>query len=163
MAALYSNELKAVVILANIIDNPQSILKEQCFTVQKFDYSCVYKRTEKGDIYGAMNPVVMTFTVRVGDELDALKFIKALAENELTSLSFFFDATFDTNLRLKDYKEGMVMVGHVVGVEENYSTEKDQSGEDQQMLLNVKLLISMVTYLGAENSSDLKGVFIKKQ
>ena len=38
MAILYSNELKAVVIAENFIENPLNVLKENCLTIQNFDY-----------------------------------------------------------------------------------------------------------------------------
>ena len=40
MATLYSNELKAVVVMDNFLDNPMNVLKENCMTVQHFNYNC---------------------------------------------------------------------------------------------------------------------------
>lgn len=69
MAKILSNELKAVVVLEDLTENPANILKDKCLTVQKFDYDCVRKRTQKGGVYGAINPVILSFTVRVNDQL----------------------------------------------------------------------------------------------
>lgn len=65
--------------------------------------------------------------------------------------------------RLKDYEDGVVAKGYVVGVEEVYQTDSNASGEFRQMLLNVKLLVSSVTYLGYEDNNNLKGVFINNK
>lgn len=158
-----SNELKAVVILEDLLEMPANILKENCLTVQNFNYDCVRKRTQKGDIYGAMDPVILSFTIRVNDQLQAMRFFKAIVSNLTTSLSFLFNATYDPRMRLKDYEDGLVVNGYVVGVEEVYQTEANENGEFQQMLLNVKLLVGRVTYLGNEESSNLKGVFVSKK
>lgn len=158
-----SNELKAVVILEDLLEMPANILKDNCLTVQNFNYDCVRKRTQKGGIYGAMDPVILSFTIRVNDQFHALRFFKAIASNLTTSLSFLFNATYDPRMRLKDYEDGLVVNGFVVGVEEVYQTEANENGEFQQMLLNVKLLVSTVTYLGNEENSNLKGVFVNKK
>ena len=163
MAKILSNELKAVVVLEDLTENPANILKDKCLTVQKFDYDCVRKRTQKGGVYGAINPVILSFTVRVNDQLQALRFFKAIISNYVTSLSFLFNATYDPMQRLKDYEDGVVAKGYVVGVEEVYQTDSTASGEFRQMLLNVKLLASSVTYLGYEDNNNLKGVFINNK
>ena len=53
MATLLSNELKAVVVPDNFLDNPINVLKENCLTVQHFDYECEHKRNDSGEVYGA--------------------------------------------------------------------------------------------------------------
>ena len=160
MANLLSNELKAVVILEDLIETPDNILKENCLTVQKLNYDCVRKRNQKGIVYGATNPVLMTFTVRVNRNPQATKFFKAVLSNLTVDFSFLFNATYDNNLRLKDYDEGMVVNGYVVGVEEVYKTDPNANGQTDQMLLNVTLLVCSVTYLGSNSDSNLKGIFI---
>lgn len=107
--------------------------------------------------------VILSFTVRVNDQLQALRFFKAIISNYVTSLSFLFNATYDPMQRLKDYEDGVVAKGYVVGVEEVYQTDSNASGEFRQMLLNVKLLASSVTYLGYEDNNNLKGVFINNK
>lgn len=163
MATLYSNELKAVVILEDIRETPMNILKENCLTVQEFNYECIRKRTEKGEIYGAMNPVILSFSVRVNNPLHALQFFKAIATNNTKSFTFLFNATYDTSQRLKNHDDGMVCEGFVIGTEEVYNNEINQKDLPQQMLLNVKLLVCSITYMGNEDHNDLQGVFIKKK
>ena len=51
MATLLSNELKAVVVPDNFLDNPINVLKENCLTVQHFDYECEHKRNDSEEEY----------------------------------------------------------------------------------------------------------------
>ena len=68
--------------------------------------------------------------------------------------------TYDANLRLKDYDDGMVVNGYVVSVEEQYSSLQDDKGVDKQMLLEVKLLVRSTLYMGREEQNNLLSVFI---
>lgn len=83
------------------------------------DAQCVRKRTQKGGVYGAMDPVVMTFSVRVNDQLHALRFFKAIASNQMTVMSFLFNAAYDERQRLKDFEDGMVVRGFVDDAEQS--------------------------------------------
>ena len=148
MAILYSNELKAVVIAENFIENPLNVLKENCLTIQNFDYRCVRKRNKSGEQYGSMEPVMLTF-------------YRNLAAVGYFQYSFLFNPTFNPMMRLNNYDDGMVVEGYVVGVEENYTTERNQAGESQQVMLNVKILVRSVVYLGHEDSNNIKSVFIQ--
>ena len=65
MAKLYSNELRAVVFPNNFQESAAGVLKENCLTVQHFDYQCEHKRNESGEVYGATEPVILKFTIRV--------------------------------------------------------------------------------------------------
>lgn len=161
MAILYSNELKAVVIAENFIENPLNVLKENCLTVQNFDYRCVRKRNKSGEQYGSMEPVMLTFSVRVNSMNQARVFYRNLAAVGYFQYSFLFNPTFNPMMRLNNYDDGMVVEGYVVGVEENYTTERNQAGESQQVMLNVKILVRSVVYLGHEDSNNIKSVFIQ--
>ena len=156
-----SNELKAVVVLENVIDNPKNVLKENSLTVQKFDYDCVRKRNESGEIYGGINPVKLSFTVRVENPRHAMMFFKGLATNETMSLSFLFNVTYNSFQRMSDYEDGMVVTGYLVSAEEVFKTEPSSADQNQQLLLDVKMLVKSVTYLGIEEKNSLNGIFVK--
>jgi hypothetical protein len=151
MATLYSNELKAVVVMENFLDNPMNILKENCMTVQHFNYECSHKRNESGDIYGASNPVILDFAVRVNSPQQAKVFYKELVSNQPVDFSFLFNVTYNENLRLSDYEDGMVVNGYIVHIEEEYNSSSNQAGSNTQIELHVKVLTRSVTYLGADN------------
>lgn len=161
MATLYSNELKAFVVAEDFLENPMSVLKENCLTVQHFDYQCEHKRNASGEVYGPTEPVILKFTVRVNSPKHAKVFYSNLLSNSYFNYSFLFNATFNANQRLGDYEDGMVVNGYVVSVEENYSTEKNQTGEDEQILLDVAILARSVTYLGREEQNNYTSVFVQ--
>lgn len=159
MATLYSNELKAVVVMENFLENPLNVMKENCMTVQHFNYECEHKRNEAGEIYGAINPVMLEFTVRVNSPRQARAFYKEIVSNEHSNFSFLFNVTYNENQRLSTYEDGMVVNGYIVHIEENYTTAAQQDGSNTQIELSVKLLSRSVTYLGADN--NYKSIFIQ--
>ena len=161
MATLYSNELKALLVPEDFLENPMSVLKEQCLTVQHFDYQCEHKRNASGEVYGSTEPVVLKFSIRVNSPRQARVFYNNLLSNSDLSYSFLFNATFNTYLRLENYEDGLVVNGHVVSVEENYNADKCVTGEEEQMMLDVTIMASSVTYLGREEKSNYKSVFIQ--
>lgn len=161
MATLYSNELKAFVVAEDFLENPMSVLKENCLTVQHFDYQCEHKRNASGEVYGPTEPVILKFTVRVNSPKHAKVFYSNLLSNSYFNYSFLFNATFNANQRLGDYEDGMVVNGYVVSVEENYSTGKNQTGEDEQILLDVTILARSVTYMAREEQNNYTSVFIQ--
>ena len=151
MATLYSNELKAVVVMDNFLDNPMNILKENCMTVQHFNYECAHKRNDSGEIYGAVNPVILDFVIRANSPRQARAFYKELVSNEHTNFSFLFNVTYNENQRLDSYEDGMVINGYIVHIEEEYTSRTNQSGSSTQIELHVKILTRSVTYLGSDN------------
>ncbi len=151
MSTLYSNELKAVVVMENFLDNPKNILKENCMTVQHFNYECVHKRNDAGEIYGAINPVTLEFVVRINSPRQAKAFYKELVSNEHCHFSFLFNVTYNDNQRLSNYEDGMVVNGYIVHIEEEYTSRTNQAGSSTQIELHVKILSRSVTYLGSDN------------
>ena len=154
---LYSNELKALVIPENILDQP-NVLQEKCLTVQKMNYECHHERNNKREAYGPTEPVEMMFTIRLNDAADAKPFYQMLSAGEHFNFSFLFNATFNQSKRLNNYEDGMICDGYVVCVDENYSSTKDNAPTDDQMLLNIKLLLLNTTYFGYDN--NYKSIFI---
>lgn len=152
MALTYSNELKAVVVTENFLENPMSVMKENCLTIQKFSYDCVHKRNSAGEVYGPTEPVILNFKVRVNSPYHAKAFYFALGQNHHYDFSLLFNVTFGANDRLADYEDGMVVNGYVVEVEEAYHSAKDEEGHDEQMMLNVKVLVRSAIYLGKEKN-----------
>jgi hypothetical protein len=152
MDMLYSNELKAVVITENFLDNPKNVLKENCLTVQHFEYLCEHKRNNANELYGATQSVILKFTVRVNAPHQAKAFYKRLLRNGYDNFSLLFNATFNVNQRLDNYEDGMIVNGYVIGIEEDYNSSKNSRGIDEQMTLNVQLLVRSITYLGRERN-----------
>lgn len=158
MAAFNLQELKAVLIHENVLENSAFILKENALTVQKFSYDCTYRRNHSGDVYGAVEPVILQFCIRVNSPHHAKQFYTESILNNHFQFSFLFNVTWNEYQRLSGYEDGLVADGYVVHVEEEYHS-KNQNGVDQQMLLNVKVLVRSVTYLGRD--VNLVSHFIK--
>ncbi len=148
MASLYSNELKAIVLQEDFLENPRNVMKENCQTIQHFDYHCELRRDETGEIYGVIDPVLLNFTLRLQSPAQARPYYNALASTERFRYSILFNATFDASQRLANYEDGMVAEGYVVSVEE-LSATKTAEGEDSQALLSVSLMLRSVTYLSS--------------
>ncbi len=159
MSKLYSNELKAVVVPENFLENPNNVIKENCQTVQNFSYECVHKRNKNGEVYGPTEPVFLKFKVRVNSPYHAKPYYNALRMNQCMDFSFLFNVTYNSFDRLSDYEDGMVVNGYVVRVEEEYHSSSNKEGHDEQMMLNVMLQVCSVTYLGREN--HFTNTFIK--
>lgn len=149
--SFYTTELKAVIIPENFLENPLNVLKENCLTVQHFEYLCEHKRNNSGALFGATQPVTLKFSVRVNSPHHAKEFYHRLIHNGHYSFSFLFNATFNSNQRLTEYDDGLVADGYVVGIEEKYKTEGNEQGVDEQMMLDVTLLVCSMTYLGREH------------
>ena len=161
MAKLYSNELKAMVVAEDLVENPINVLKENCLVVQHFDYQCEHKRNAAGEVYGPTEPVILKFSIRANSPQHAKVFYSNLLNNAPFNYSFLFNATFNANQRLANYEDGMVVNGYVVSVEENYSTDRNITGEEEQILLEVRILARSVTYLGREEQNNYKSVFVQ--
>lgn len=159
MATLYSNELKAVVVMENFLENPLNVLKENCMTVQHFNYDCEHKRNESGEVYGATNPVMLEFTVRANSPRQAKAFYKEIVSNEHSNFSFLFNVKYNENQRLSTYEDGMVVNGYIVHIEEKYTSSTQEDGSMTQIELTATLLCRSVTYLGADN--NFRSVFIQ--
>ena len=161
MGTLYSNELKAIIVADDFLENPMNILKDNCLTVQRFEYLCEHKRNAAGEVYGPTEPVILKLSVRVNSPRHTKVFFRHLLSNGYYSYSILFNASFNTNQRLSNYEDGLVVNGYVVSVEENYNADKSITGEEEQMMLDVIIMASSVTYLGREEKSNYKSVFIQ--
>jgi hypothetical protein len=161
MATLFSNELRAVVVPENIFDNPQNVLKENCLSVQHFDYQCEHKRNASNEIYGPTDTVILKFTVRLNSPKHARVFYQNLVSNDYYDYSFLFNSTYNAFQRLENFEDGMVVNGYVVNVEEDYCNDQKGTGEYEQVLLHITLLARSVVYLGSEAQKNFKSIFIQ--
>ena len=161
MAILYSNELKAVVIADEFQGTMQNVLKEKCLTVQHFDYHCEYNRNQNGEHFGSQQPAILNFTIRVNSMLQANTYYKNLVDNNNFEYTFLFNPHFGSNQRLINYEDGLVVNGYVVSIEEDFNSAKNSQNIDEQVILNIQILVRSVLYLGRDENSGLKSVFIQ--
>ncbi len=165
MARIQQNEIKALVVPENIL-TIKSILQEFFSTVEEFHYNCLRKRNNRGMVYGPSEPVELEFCIRLNDPEDAKPYYEQLVSNEHFTFSFVFDATFNDNKVLTEYRDGMICDGYVVGIEEQYNNSqtaivnatKKMVASDEQIQLKIRLLLVSNTYIGREK--NLQSIFI---
>ena len=151
----YSDHLKAVLFPENLLDVGENVEKRLCKTVQHFSYKCQRSRNDAGIPYGNTTPTELLFTIKLESPDDSKVFYQQLQQNELFNHSFLFNATFDQRDRLKAYDDAMIVRGFVVDVKEDYDASVTEDGTVQQILIQVTLLLSSLTYVGKEDNSKI--------
>lgn len=144
MADYISNQLKTVLYLEDIT---MGIPMRQVngFTVQHFDYNCFRTRDGVGSPYGPTNASLMRITVKTLLSDGYKELYNRLKSTELYAFSVVFNATYDEFRVLKDYADAMVVNGYIVEIEEVFDT---MSGKQEGMMLNLKILLHSLEYLG---------------
>lgn len=155
MSRLLSNELKAVLVVEDIMEQGISVWQGNCFTVQHFSYSCSRRRNNAGAPYGTTLPSYLDFTVKVASDNNGKVFVDRMRLDETFPYSFLFNARFNEKSRLSEFEDAMVATGYVVDVEECYDTEQNAEQSAEQMLIRVRLLLSNIAYLGEERTLRL--------
>lgn len=151
----YSDHLKAVLFPENLLDVGENVEKRLCKTIQHFSYKCQRSRNDAGIPYGNTTPTELLFTIKLESPDDSKVFYQQLQQNELFNHSFLFNATFDQRDRLKAYDDAMIVRGFVVDVKEDYDASVTEDGTAQQILIQVTLLLSSLTYVGKEDNSKI--------
>ena len=141
------NFLKAILFTNNLSEVGGSVLQSQCFTVQDYHYHCYRNRDDQGNPFGGILSEYLDFTVIVSD-LEACKFFfQAMDQSSNTPLSFIFNASFSPSGRLADYEDSLITYGYVISVEEGSENDKDTA--EEQILLNVRMKLSNMYFLGS--------------
>ena len=141
------NFLKAILFTNNLSEVGGSVLQSQCFTVQDYHYHCYRNRDDQGNPFGGILSEYLDFTLIVSD-LEACKFFfQAMDQSSNTPLSFIFNASFSPSGRLADYEDGLITYGYVISVEEGSENDKDTA--EEQILLNVRMKLSNMYFLGS--------------
>ena len=78
-----------------------------------------------------------------------------MQQNDLFDYTFIFNATYDQHDRLSSYEDAMVVKGYVVDVKEDYDATVTEDGTVQQILIQVILLLSSITYIGKDDNSKI--------
>lgn len=151
----FSDHLKAVLYPENLMEVEENLEKRLCQTIQHFSYKCQRSRNDAGIPYGNTTPTELQFTVKLDTPDDSKVFYQRMQQNELFDHTFLFNATFDQRDRLKSYDDAMIVRGFVVDVREDYDATVTSNGTVQQILVQVNLLLSSITYVGKENNSKI--------
>ena len=152
MDNLYSNELRAVLILDNFQDTPGSVLRENCIMMSHIDYHCEYRRNNSNSVYGAVYPVILNFSIRIGSAKKAEPLYRQLVENGHNVYTILYNVTYDENNRISTYEDGMSVDGFIVKIAQDYTTQHTGHDSDEQIMLHVRLLVRSITYFGKDKN-----------
>lgn len=160
--SIISDYLKAILYPDNLLeygkigDNQWNAEKDKCPVIQHFSYKVERNRNDAGIPYGGTTPTELKFTIRLGQPDDSKLYYDRLMLNELFEYTFIFNATFDDNKRLKSFEDAMVTRGYVVDVKEDYDRAVTDGNLSDQILVEVTLLLSSITYVGKEEQNNRK-------
>lgn len=149
-----SNYTKALLITEDLTEIA-AISQDDCMTVQHFDYHCSRSRNEMGEPYGPVVSVTLQVSIKALSNSSEKLLYERLKSNARYPYSFIFNATFDSWRKLSSYENAMVVSGYVVDVEETYDSAFSSETETDQMLMNVKILLSSITYIGKQSNKTL--------
>ena len=150
MSTLFSNELKALLVTADMTEQGVNIWQNNCFTVQQFSYQCSRDRSGDGVPYGSTVSSFLDFTVRISAGDSCRIFYDRLGQMEPFPFSFLFNASFNEMRKLSTCDDAMVARGYLVDVQESFETVKTAGGVQEQVLLYGRLLLCNISYLGRE-------------
>jgi hypothetical protein len=154
----YSDHLKAVLYPDSFLEVMENVEKRHCQTIQHFSYKCERSRNNAGFPYGNTIPTELQFTVKLESPDDSKVFYQQMQQNNLFDYTFIFNATFDQNDRLKSYDDAMIVRGFVVDVKEDYDAMVKADGIVDQILIQVTLLLSNITYIGKEDHHKMLNI-----
>ena len=152
---LLSNELKAVAVMADIAEDGNSITRDQCMTVEQFQYRCERLRDNSGHTYGANQPVELLFSVRINSADQAQPFYQQLTDEEQDTVSFIFNATFSDTKRLSGYDEAMAVEGFIVDVQEDFHSAALLQPDEEQITLRARMQVRSIVYTGQDDKKTL--------
>ena len=150
--ARLSNNIKALLIPEDFTEM-KGVAQEKCLTVQHFDYKCQRCRNEEGVPYGSTVSVILSCTIRTVNSLQS--YYDNLKSNNPNTYTFVFNAVFDEQKKLSDYEDAMIVAGHIINIEEEFNSASNEDGESEQILFNVKILLSSITYVGKNSNKKL--------
>ena len=156
MADEKQTQLQAAFTLKDVSESGVSISLSDCFTVQHYSYECQCKRDRTGMPYGPTLPAYLDFTLKVGNDTSGKEIITRLKNNAVYAYSFLFNATF-TNLTatrkvLTAFGDALAAKGYVIDVQESYCNIKKGDVLEEQILISCKVLLSRITYVGANKT-----------
>ena len=148
----YSNYLKVVFVPEDICEMSDAVLRSNCFTVQHFSYNSQRRRqTATGNTTHAEDATLLNITIRINTPDCGRQLLDHMQDQELHAYSFLFNATFKPTGRIADYEDAMMTRGYIVDIEEDFSTNR-KGGQQEQMLMHIRMLLRSITFVGRENN-----------
>ena len=155
MADTYSNYLKVILYPGDITEINAGISRNSCFTVQHFNYESKRFRSEDNNTnFYAEEPTVLEFTIRINTPETGKELYNQIQKHESFGYSFLFNATFSVTNTVESYEDAMVARGHIIDIEEVFASDTHNK-QQEQMLMNVKLLLNTITFIGKQRNQEL--------
>ena len=151
---LLSNELKAVAVMTDISESDSNITRDYCMSVEHFDYHCERKRDRDGRTYGASDPVMLCFDLRLNAADQAQPFYRQMKDDDSGIISFLFNATFSDTKRLSGYDEAMAVEGFIVDIREDFRSAALEQTEEQ-IILRARMQVRSIVYIGQNENKQL--------
>lgn len=152
MADNYSNYLKVILFPGDISETDAGISRDNCFTVQHFDYESKRYRSKDNNLnYHAEGPTVLNFTIRINTPETGKELFSQIQEQDSYAYSFLFNTTFSALNTVESYEDAMIARGHIIDIEEVFCTD-NSNGQQEQMLMHVKLLLNTITFIGKQDN-----------
>ena len=152
---LQVNELKAVAVMADLLESEKSITQDKCMSVKHFDYRCARRRDSRGRACHANEPAWLTFSVCINSAEQAKPIYQQLTDSKRSPMSFLFNALFSDTKRLTDYYDAMVVEGYVVDVQEDFCSAALSGQEEEQIVLRVRMQVHSIKYVGKNDCKKL--------
>ena len=142
--------MKTVIYIGDYTQDFRSVPRDRYLIVQQYSYSCMRSRNDAGFPYGPVLTTIMDFTIRLQLPEDSKVFHQRMHDNNPYSYSFICDPEFilTGKKNLKDFVSAMIVVGHIIDVEETLDAKPNEDGSSNQIEVHIKLLISEITYVG---------------
>lgn len=147
--------LRAMFVAEDITMVKESVTKDKCFVVQHFSYDSQRDRVGVRMMSGTEDSSYINLVIRIANVGTARLFYQQMNESAPFVYSILFNASFNANDRLLDFDDAMMVKGYIVDIEETINTGNLKQGDDTQVLMKVKLLLSTITYLGSEHNIEL--------
>ena len=147
--------IRAMFVAEDITMVKDGITKDKCYVVQHYSYDSQRDRVGVRMMSGTEDSSYITLVIRIANSGTGRQFYQQMTETAPFVYSILFNATFNSSNRLLDFDDAMMVKGYIVDIEEHINTGNLQQGDDTQVLMKVKLLLSTITYLGSEHNIEL--------
>lgn len=130
----------------DVLAKEVEITEANSFTVLHFGYMCEKRRSSAGNPFGPDMPACLEFTVKVASDETAKSLLERMQQAETFPYSFIFNTS-------SGRQAVTVAYGYVIELEELYDNTPKAEGEQEQMLVRAKILLSNLVFAGKDNKS----------
>lgn len=148
---MFSNQLKAVLFWGDIKEQ-MNLRQDDGYTIQNLDYQSFRSRDSLGKPYGLSNASLAHITLRSISGEGYKKLYNILKERECHAFSVLYNVKYADDRLVESYETATVFNGYIVEIEEIFDTHQKKN---QSMILNMKILLHDVDYIGVNTHRRL--------